>query len=413
MGNDESVSVPPRLAARATSRRRSQKPKARSLVPSVNVTMPPNPLICRFASSCSGCEGRPGYQTRCTARCSESQRATRSAVAQWRSIRSAKVFRPRSRSYATCGSSEAPSLCESSRSGSRRSLEPASTPARWSEWPFRYLVALCITTSTPISSGRCSAGGPKVESITLTVPAFLHAEATAATSTLRIVDVAAVASACRKAGTVSVMDSTFGPPALQRPLEMGVEVVMHSATKYLNGHSDHLAGVLAGSSERLEPLRLLSHKLGASLDPQVAYDLLRGLKTFALRMERHCATALRVARWLSEQRAVQRVWYPGLPSHPEHELAKRQMSGFGGMVTFTLGTKERAFGFWDRLRLVARAASLGGTETLSSLPILFSHTGYSAQELARAGVDEGMVRVSIGLEDPDDLIADLAQALEA
>src|SRR5712692_5195228 len=116
--------------------------------------------------------------------------------------------------------------------------------------------------------------------------------------TLRIVDLAAVASACRKAGTVSVMDSTFGPPALQRPIEMGVEVVMHSATKYLNGHSDHLAGVLAGSSERLEPLRLLSHKLGASLDPQVAYDLLRGLKTFALRMERHCATALRVARWL-------------------------------------------------------------------------------------------------------------------
>ena len=230
--------------------------------------------------------------------------------------------------------------------------------------------------------------------------------------TLRIVDVAAVAAACRKAGTVSVMDSTFGPPALQRPLELGVEVVMHSATKYLNGHSDHLAGVLAGSRERLEPLRLLSHKLGASLDPQVAYDLLRGLKTFALRMERHCATALRVARWLSEHRAVQRVWYPGLPSHPDHELAKRQMSGFGGMVTFTLGTKERAFAFWDRLRLVARAASLGGAETLSSLPILFSHTGYSAQELSRAGVDEGMVRLSIGLEDADDLVADLAQALE-
>src|SRR5258707_997793 len=106
-------------------------------------------------------------------------------------------------------------------------------------------------------------------------------------------------------------------------------------------------------------------------------------------MERHCATALRVARWLSEHRAVPRVWYPGLPSHPDHELAKRQMSGFGGMVTFTLGTKERAFVFWDRLRLVARAASLGGTESLSSLPILFSHTGYSAQELARAGVERG------------------------
>jgi len=230
--------------------------------------------------------------------------------------------------------------------------------------------------------------------------------------TLRIVDVAEVARACRKAGTVSVMDSTFGPPALQRPLELGVDVVMHSATKYLNGHSDHLAGVLAGSLERLGPLRLLSHRLGASLDPQVAYDLLRGLKTFALRMERHCATALRVARWLEERREVQRVWYPGLPSHPDHALARKQMSAFGGMVTFTLGTQERAFAFWDRLRLVARAASLGGTETLSSLPILFSHTGYSREELARAGVDEGMVRLSVGLEDADDLIADLAQALE-
>src|SRR2546426_7275594 len=144
--------------------------------------------------------------------------------------------------------------------------------------------------------------------------------------TLRIVDAAAVAQACRKAGTVSVIDSTFGPPALQRPLESGVDVVMHSATKYLNGHSDHLAGVLAGSRERIEPLRLLSQRLGASLDPHAAYDLLRGLKTFAVRMERHCATALRVARWLSEQPAVARVWYPGLPSHPDHDLARRQMS---------------------------------------------------------------------------------------
>src|SRR5256886_6309609 len=154
--------------------------------------------------------------------------------------------------------------------------------------------------------------------------------------------------------------------------------ILHSATKYMNGHSDHLAGVLAGSRARLEPLRLLSHKLGASLDAQVAYDLLRGLRTFALRMERHCATALRVARWLSEHRAVQRVWYPGLPSHPDHELAKRQMSGFGGMVTFTLGTKERAVAFWDRPRLVARAASLGGTRTPPPLPLLFTPPGDSA-----------------------------------
>ena len=229
---------------------------------------------------------------------------------------------------------------------------------------------------------------------------------------LRIVDIKATADACRSAGTTSVMDSTFGPPSLQRPVELGIDVVMHSTTKYLNGHSDHLGGVLLGSRARLDPLRLVSRRTGSVLDPQVAYDLLRGLKTLPLRIERQSATALRIARWLSEQPRVQRVFYPGLPSHPDHDLARRQMTAFGGMVTFSVGTKERAFRFWDRLRLVARAASLGGVETIASLPILFSHTGYSAQELARAGVDEGMVRVSIGLEDADDLIADLAQALE-
>jgi methionine-gamma-lyase len=230
--------------------------------------------------------------------------------------------------------------------------------------------------------------------------------------TLRIVDAAQVAAACQRAGTVSIIDSTFGPPVLQRPLESGVDVVMHSATKYLNGHSDHLLGVLAGSRERMEPLRLLARRLGAAVDPQAAYDLLRGLKTFPLRITRQCENATRIARWLSDHPAVKRVWYPGLESHPDHALARRQMSAFGGMVTFTLGEKGPAFRFWDRLKLVARAASLGGVESLASLPILFSHTGYSADELAAAGVDEGMVRLSVGLEDADDLIADLQQALD-
>jgi cystathionine beta-lyase/cystathionine gamma-synthase len=230
--------------------------------------------------------------------------------------------------------------------------------------------------------------------------------------TLRVLDIAAVAAACRSAGAVSLIDSTFGTPFTQRPLESGVDIVMHSATKYLNGHSDHLIGALVGSRERIEPLRLLSHKLGAALDAQAAYDLLRGLKTFALRMERHSQTALRLARFLEQQKSVDRVWYPGLASHPDHALASRQMErGFGGMVTFSLGTRERAFRFWDRLKLCARAASLGGPETLTSLPILFSHTGYSADELSRAGVDEGMVRMSVGRESPDDLEADLLQAL--
>jgi methionine-gamma-lyase len=229
--------------------------------------------------------------------------------------------------------------------------------------------------------------------------------------TLRILDVEAVSKACRAAGAVSLIDSTFAPPLVQRPLSMGVDLVMHSATKFLNGHSDHLCGAIIGRAALVEPIRLLSRRLGAALDPQVAYDLLRGLKTFAVRMDRHCLNALAVARWLEKQPAVQRVWYPGLASHPDHGLAVRQMNSFGGMVTFTVGTRERAFRFWDRLKLVARAASLGGPETLTSLPILFSHTGYSAEELRRAGVDEGMVRMSVGLEDSGDLIDDLRQAL--
>ncbi len=228
---------------------------------------------------------------------------------------------------------------------------------------------------------------------------------------LRVLDVAAVARACKAAGLRSVIDSTFAPALLQRPLELGVDLVMHSATKFLNGHSDHLCGVIAGRRELVENVRAIARKLGAVLDAQVAYDLLRGLKTFAVRIERQCASALSIARWLEAQPAVKRVWYPGLPSHPDHDLARRQMAAFGGMVTFTVGTREKAFRFWDRLQLIARAASLGGPETLTSLPILFSHTGYSADELRRAGVDEGMVRMSVGLEDPDDLIADLQQAL--
>jgi cystathionine beta-lyase/cystathionine gamma-synthase len=229
--------------------------------------------------------------------------------------------------------------------------------------------------------------------------------------TLRVLDLAAVAKAARAGGMVSIVDSTFATPFVQRPLNLGVDIVMHSATKYLNGHSDHLAGALIGRKEVIEPIRLLSHKLGASMDPQVAYDLLRGLKTFAVRIERQCASALKLARWLEEQKAVTRVCYPGLESHPDHALAKQQMNAFGGMVAFSVGNKEDACRFWDKQQLIARAASLGGPETLTSLPVLFSHTGYSAEELRRAGVDEGMVRMSVGLEDPDDLIADLRQAL--
>ena len=202
--------------------------------------------------------------------------------------------------------------------------------------------------------------------------------------TLRLVDVEAVAGACKAAGMVSIIDATFATPALLRPLSLGVNLVMHSATKFLNGHSDHLCGALVGKEALLDPIRTVSHRLGASLDAHVAYDLLRGLKTFAVRMERHCASAMAVARWLEKQPSVQRVWYPGLPSHPDHELAGRQMKMSGGMVTFTVGTRERAFRFWDRLRLIARAASLGGPESLTSLPILFYWDGEQAAALEGA-----------------------------
>ena len=232
--------------------------------------------------------------------------------------------------------------------------------------------------------------------------------------TLQIVDIAAVASACRRAGVVSLFDSTFGTPFAQRPLSLGVDVVMHSTSKYMNGHSDHLSGALVGSQARIAPLRKLSHALGATLDPQVASALLRGLKTFPLRMERHCSNALAVAQWLARDPRVSKVYYPGLPGHPDHALAAQQMHGrFGGMVAFSVASKERAFRLWDRLRLIARAASLGGVESLSSLPILFSQTGFSPDELSRAGIDEGLVRLSVGIEDVRDIIADLDQALAA
>ena len=228
---------------------------------------------------------------------------------------------------------------------------------------------------------------------------------------LRVLDVAAIAKACKESGLVSILDSTFGPPVIQRPISLGVDLVMHSTTKFLNGHSDHLGGALIGSAKLVDQLWHTAVQLGAVMDPQQAYDLMRGLKTLGVRVERQCASALRVAQWLSDRPGIGRVYYPGLPGHPDHALAQRQMSAGGGMVTFSLGTKERACKFYDGLQLVARAASLGGVESLCSLPILTSHTGYSADELREAGVDEGMVRLSIGLEDAADLIADLDQAL--
>jgi cystathionine beta-lyase/cystathionine gamma-synthase len=229
--------------------------------------------------------------------------------------------------------------------------------------------------------------------------------------TLRCVDIAAVAAACRARGVLSAIDNTFATPINQQPIVQGVDLVMHSATKYLNGHADVTAGALAGSAAPIERIFRTRKMLGTVLDPAAAYALGRGLKTLAVRMERHNVSALAVAQWLDRDPRVTAVYHPGLLSHPDHALARRQMGGFGGMICVDLGTYERAAAFFDRLSLVNRAASLGGVESLCSLPVLTSHWALSDEALARAGVTPGMARLSIGLEDVDDLIADLDQAL--
>jgi cystathionine beta-lyase/cystathionine gamma-synthase len=230
--------------------------------------------------------------------------------------------------------------------------------------------------------------------------------------TLRCIDVKAVGDACRARGVMSVIDNTFASPINQRPLALGIDLSMQSATKYLNGHSDVTGGVLTGRRELIHTVGMARRKLGGVMDPQAAYALGRGLKTLPIRIARHNANAAAVAAALEEEPAVKQVFYPGLPSHPDHAIAKRQMTGFGGMVCIDLhGGQPAAYRAFNRLQIIKRAASLGGTESLCSLPILTSQWGHTDDQLAAAGVTRGMMRLSIGLEDPEDLIADLKQAL--
>lgn len=230
--------------------------------------------------------------------------------------------------------------------------------------------------------------------------------------TLRLVDLRKASRLARRYGLTSVVDNTFASPVLQRPLELGFDLVVHSATKYLGGHSDLIAGAVVGPRRLVEKIRHTLIYLGSSLDPGAGYLLLRGMKTLPTRVERQAATALAVARFLEKHPRVARVHYPGLPSHPDHPLTRRQMRGFGGMVAFDLkGGLPAARRFCQRIRVFLLAASLGGVESLAVLPIYTSHYQMSPRELAAAGVTPGSVRLSIGLEDPDDLIADLRQAL--
>jgi cystathionine beta-lyase/cystathionine gamma-synthase len=231
--------------------------------------------------------------------------------------------------------------------------------------------------------------------------------------TLRVADVGAVAAAARARGIRTVFDATFASPVNLRALPLGVDLVVHSTTKFLNGHSDHLGGAVAGSRQLLEGVLAMRRTTGGNLDPGAAYDLLRGMKTLEVRVLRQNDTALRVARALEGHPRVEHVMYPFLPSHPDHALARRLLRGGGGVLSFTVrGGYEAVARVHDALRLVARASSLGGVESLASIPVISSHRSATDAELAAQGIGRGTLRVSVGLEDPDDVVADLLQALE-
>lgn len=229
---------------------------------------------------------------------------------------------------------------------------------------------------------------------------------------LRLVDLRRAVAIAREFNLVSIVDNTFASPVLQKPIALGFDMVVHSATKYLGGHSDLIAGAVAGSRPWINRVRDNIIYLGGCMDPAGAYLLIRGMKTLTVRVERQCKNAMAVAKFLERHPKVARVHYPGLASHPDHKLARRQMRDFGGMLSFDLkGGLAAARRFCDRVQIFALAASLGGVESLVVLPIYTSHYKMSRDELQRAGVEPGTVRVSIGLEDPADLIADLRQAL--
>jgi cystathionine beta-lyase/cystathionine gamma-synthase len=230
--------------------------------------------------------------------------------------------------------------------------------------------------------------------------------------TLHLVDLRKAIAFAKKHKLVSVVDNTFATPVLQNPLSLGSDIVVHSVTKGLSGHSDLIGGVAAGSKRFIDPIRQMVISLGGCMDPEVAFLLTRGIKTLGVRVERQCANALRVAKFLEKHPKVARVHYPGLKSHADHKLAKKQMRGFGTMLAFDLkGGLPAARRFCDRVKLFLLAVSLGGVESLVVLPVYSSHHRMSKDELRRAGVQPGTVRVSIGLEDAQDLIDDLRQAL--
>ncbi len=230
--------------------------------------------------------------------------------------------------------------------------------------------------------------------------------------TLRLVDIHKAVAFAEQHKLISIIDNTFATPVLQNPIALGYDMVVHSATKALAGHSDIIAGVSVGSEAWMNKVRSMIIYLGGSMDPGAAYLLIRGIKTLGVRVQRQCENAMAVSEFLEKHPKVERVHYPGLKSHADHALAKKQMRGFGSMLAFDMkGGLAAARRFCDRVSLFLLAASLGGVESLVILPIYSSHYNMSSEELRRAGVSPGTVRVSIGLEDKKDLIEDLRQAL--
>jgi cystathionine beta-lyase/cystathionine gamma-synthase len=232
--------------------------------------------------------------------------------------------------------------------------------------------------------------------------------------TLKLVDIERVATDARSRGILSFIDSTFATPFNTRPLELGVDGVLHSATKYLGGHSDLLAGAVAGCEDLVSRVKSFVRVLGGILDPHAAYLLVRGVKSLGLRIEQHNRNGLAVARFLSGHPRVRRVHYPMLDSHPQYALARRQMAGGGGVLSFEVeGGLEEAKRFSNGVELLRIAPSLGSVESLVSIPCLTSHAMLSPDERRKAGIEDGLVRLALGIESPDDLIADLGRALEA
>jgi methionine-gamma-lyase len=237
---------------------------------------------------------------------------------------------------------------------------------------------------------------------------------TPANPTLGLIDIEKVAAIGKKHGIPVICDNTFATSYFQKPLKLGVDIVMHSATKYSGGHGDVIAGALVGSKELICKIKKYAQNdFGGIIAPFEAWLLLRGLKTLPVRMERHFSNAMTIARWLEQHPKVTRVWYPMLESHPDYVLAKKQMSGFSGMVAFEVqGGKEGGEILMNEVKLIMLAVSLGDCDSLIQHPVSMTHSGYSCEDLEKTGISDGLIRLSVGLEHTDDIIADLQQALE-